>query len=344
MKSRIDFWVCSILLVLSSAGCESSFDAESQLSDAPPRLHVRQTVVDLGEVMAGPENHVARFILTNRGGKEIKIRELALSCTCVDAKIERRTIPPSESVQLEVIVRSAISESKESGLTIVTNDPLQPKLQLTVRWRAIAAVEFQPHRLEFGGVRPGEVVRQRVKVIRRQSFGVDTTLSEITVPVGSRLSTLTGNRALNETSAFFEVELTAGKKLGEHREVLAGVFQYDNFQPLKLPVSWTVRDELETSPKALFFGHLSPGAKVRRKVLVSADKTESLEISATRLRLGNIDADLSSTKLTDSVMVVDLLVRAPESTGDYSDTLEIECVSKRRSTLLVPVSLVVSTE
>ncbi len=97
------------------------------------------------------------FVVTNSGRGTLRLTIGGTSCGCTVAKLDRKSIPPGESMNIEMTWRAKgdIGPYSESA-KVRTNDPKHPGVTLTVKGRVTAAVRAVPAVLVFSRTSAGE--------------------------------------------------------------------------------------------------------------------------------------------------------------------------------------------
>ena len=70
-------------------------------------VEVSPNTIDLGTVIYG-EVPTAKFTLTNYTSNSLKITRVSTSCECTSAKVERDTLSPNESTEINVSFNPAV--------------------------------------------------------------------------------------------------------------------------------------------------------------------------------------------------------------------------------------------
>jgi hypothetical protein len=141
------------------AGEESAAPAAS-VAPAPngpaPKVNVGQTEYKFGTLdMHATGTH--DFVFSNTGKAPLVLRAGASSCRCAWSKIEQDTIPPGGSSRVTLTWKpKEKSGPYQQTATILTNDPAQPKVGLTVTGRFATALQFFPQLLVFSHLSVGE--------------------------------------------------------------------------------------------------------------------------------------------------------------------------------------------
>lgn len=90
-------------------------------------------VRDLGRMPASRELHVP-FQIGNAGTRRLVLNELDLECCCGDHALRTILVAPDKTVEIQVPFHTRCETGLvERIVSFTTNDPAQPRLDLTVR-------------------------------------------------------------------------------------------------------------------------------------------------------------------------------------------------------------------
>jgi uncharacterized membrane protein len=113
---------------------------EADLAEAP-RAQFDQTEYNYGKIKAG-DKVTHEFRLTNTGKKPLIIRKVKASCGCTVAAPEKNELKPGESTSIKVTFDSTGRAGKDSkSVTVITNDPRQPTINLVIHGEIEAAAK-----------------------------------------------------------------------------------------------------------------------------------------------------------------------------------------------------------
>jgi cytochrome c5 len=106
---------------------------------AGPRIAFEHRAFDFGEVLQGKiVEH--RFPFTNTGDAELVIQDATTPCGCTVVLPDKKNLAPGESGYLDVTYDSAArSGDVERIITVRSNDPVEPELELHVTARVDAS-------------------------------------------------------------------------------------------------------------------------------------------------------------------------------------------------------------
>ena len=146
MKRVVMGLVFALLLVslAALAGCR------------PPTARVDQDTFDFGSI---EQNTAAEHIfkIYNDGSKELEITHTKSTCGCTIATPSKKTIKPGDFSEVKVTFNAGMRKGKQiKKVTVVTNDPANPKTTLTLTGEVAVTMAFDPARARLSDLKPGE--------------------------------------------------------------------------------------------------------------------------------------------------------------------------------------------
>ncbi|MDD5677731.1 MAG: DUF1573 domain-containing protein [Kiritimatiellae bacterium] len=94
------------------------------------------------------------FVLANEGDANIDIYRVQNDCGCILVRLENRIIHPGEQIAVKVrFILAGRAGRQHKRVTIISNDPDQPRLTLSLVGEAVAEVEVKPDRIYWGNLR-----------------------------------------------------------------------------------------------------------------------------------------------------------------------------------------------
>jgi len=132
----------------------------------PPRLEFAELSHHAGEIAQG-ESIRHRFAFRNAGGRELRLRDVRISCDCrvrVDAD-EVIAAGATGTIELELDTSNLAGAIRRTA-SVLSNDPQAPVLRLMLTADVAPIVVIEPRELYVGLVKPGE----RAKAEARVSF------------------------------------------------------------------------------------------------------------------------------------------------------------------------------
>lgn len=175
--------VASFLLLLgASAGAPAPAAAQDA---AKPRAVVVSPVKDFGQVSQGQQiSH--DFEIRNEGTAPLELTRVHPDCGCTVAQFDR-IIPPGGTGKVHADIDTAVLAGPVSRrITVYTNDPAHPRLELTFKVDATPKLNVHPgyarYQVVIGEEEPG-ILRQTVYAIDGSDFeitGVDSPWPHLT--------------------------------------------------------------------------------------------------------------------------------------------------------------------
>lgn len=136
---------CLLALLVFCHGCSISGDNSY---DGLPRLVVRNTTYAFGQMRPASTN-LAVFRFTNKGSDTLRITDVKKCCGVI-INLDKKELSPREQGILTVQYRAGqVAETFEKHISLVTNDPRNSVVQLTVTGEVTPTLTWQPARLQI---------------------------------------------------------------------------------------------------------------------------------------------------------------------------------------------------
>jgi hypothetical protein len=191
-----------------------------------PRLLFLETTGDLGVLYQG-EKGVHDFVFRNAGRSTLTISEVRASCSsCTVAELARRRYAPEETGTIHVeLGTSAYHGRVEKTITVASNDPRQPQINLVVAAQVKLEAKFSAAGLYVGKCKAGEsqtaeITLMGVDVRRFQVVG--TTSSDPGVRV-----TKISNVSQDSKCDIYRLTIQVGPFTGARRVIARVTVQTD---------------------------------------------------------------------------------------------------------------------
>jgi hypothetical protein len=236
----------------------------------PPQVVARQAVFDAGKVSRG-EKISAAFVLDNRGAGELVVRSVQPTCGCTVVAFDERIAPgASGTIRAEVDTRDLVGSIAKS-VTVLSNDPATPRLQLTVKADVRAFVVAQPSYARFvhTQTQPESSLGLTVASPEAADFRVLEAVSPYPHLRATVREAQDAERIADAPGPQWRIELTlaADAPVGPLRDFLRVKTNHPRQPELEIPLSGTVRPVLHLTPGAADFGELSLAGQAREVVL-----------------------------------------------------------------------------
>ena len=128
------------------------------------KAEVTEPAYNFGTALSGPPiNHV--FMIKNVGTGPLEIKNVTSSCGCTAAKPSKNILAPGEVSTIAASVDTHFEQGHSlSVVTLTTNDPANPSLQLKLEGVIKPQVAAQPMDVDFGSVHHGSAAARDVVV------------------------------------------------------------------------------------------------------------------------------------------------------------------------------------
>lgn len=184
----------------------ASITSVSKPLDATPTTHLafEELVYDFG--VAGPQQTITHtFKFTNVGSVPLKISGLTTSCGCTAALLSGPDIPLGSGGGIQATFETKRYEGKqETTITVHSNDPDEPQIDLTIKGNIKRDVAVVPQGLSFGDVKKGEVVTGQVRMLQLS----DQLLVLKRIEADERYLMVAASRFRDENSRGLNIEIT----------------------------------------------------------------------------------------------------------------------------------------
>jgi len=149
------FLACLLVALQAPAG------AAAKRAPAP-RVHFPETTFDFGTIYQG-EDVTHKFVFQNTGNAPLKIEKIRSTCGCAAALPAKRVLAPGEESAIEVAFRAGLLRGRITKHVLVdTNDPLEPRVDLTVTVEVKVEIELVPHGIYIGKLAIGDAMKRSI--------------------------------------------------------------------------------------------------------------------------------------------------------------------------------------
>lgn len=146
--------------------------------NSPPHLVIDAPHQDVGTVVLPFQVPYVYFKLTNEGAKPLSIRteqQVGLS----DVALHKPLLYTGEHVSLRGILAVPEAGSMAGSITLATNDPKRPTVELTATGQIARYLSIRPESLDFGEIHKSELPVTQNLVIQKAELPLIGALSEI---------------------------------------------------------------------------------------------------------------------------------------------------------------------
>lgn len=332
-----------VAVLIAAAAVPAGMMAAAEAAAAQPKAVVAQPVHDAGVVPTG-QQIVHDFVIENQGEAALEITGVRPACGCTVAQFDR-SIAPGESGKVNAVLdTSTFGGAIAKGITVLTNDPARPRLELTVK------AEVRPHLIADPGFArflqpqhsdPG-VIEQRVwtkSFDKLEIVGVTSpypflkvTHTPITDPADRHEDGVGPQHQLTFVLDYSQASVGA---LAEYVVVETNHPQ----QPqIKIPVSGFIRPLMVVTPASADFGTFELAADgAVGSVILKHYGAQPLEIGAAESTVAGVEVAVEQVEPGHEFRVrVQLPPDMPK--GPFAGTISLSTNNPRQPTVEIPLS------
>ena len=306
-----------------------------------PKISIDPMLKDAGTVAKG-EKIEAVFSVKNSGTTDLVISDARPSCGCTVASFDR-AIKPGQTGK----ITAAVDTKNFTGpitktVSVVSNDPENPQLALTIKAVVKPYVEIAPTEfVRFSAIRGDTASQDLILFSAEKDF--QPTVAESSQPyVQAQIAPATDKEKLEgKTGTQYKLHVTLEPSapvgvLNAPVHVKTGVAKQPD---IEIRVSGIVRDRLSVTPASIVFGNFTPGKDViSRNVIFTNNKPgQAVRVQKVESSVSGISAEI--VPMTEGVNYTVVLKPKPDlKKGEFSGTLKIYTSDKERPVVEVPIS------
>lgn len=309
---------------------------------AVPHVALDSAIGDLGEVVKG-ESATHSFVIRNDGSAPLEISDVRPACGCTVANYDD-VIPPGGSGTITATLdTTTVRGGASKSISVFTNDPENPQLQLTLMVKVVDYLLFNPGFVRF---------------IKGHGYGMGEVEQFFYSP------DFEGLKVEKVVSPFPYLDVTVREASDKERRSEAGegpqyIFtlkmKYDDAPvgPLngevevytnhprqeigRLPVSGFVRPRLAVTPPVVDFGEIELAEGNQARFLVNNFSPDLIEVTRVEQTLPGAKTSIATIE-EGRRYHVELVLPTDLPKGPFSTQLKIYTTSKSQPMVVVPVS------
>jgi len=229
---------------------------------AKPVAKVDEVTHSFGSVWIGPTlKH--EFTLTNAGNAPLEITKVRPACGCTIAGTYPKTLAPGESGKFPFSMDSNKLRGKfEKSITISTNDPATPDLQLKLAGECQRYVDVTPQTASFSRITDQEVKEQKIAIVNNSETPLQLTVTP--PPAGSKFTCELAEKTAGKN---FELTIKANPPFepGTLRDVVSLTTNVEAQKSIQIPINATIPQRIEVQPTEVTIGAVSAKAPAPTK-------------------------------------------------------------------------------
>ena len=265
----------------AAPGAPGSTGAKAAAASQPKAVAV-DPIKDVGTIPKGDKvNH--DFEIRNDGGAPLEISDVRPACGCTVASFDK-SIAPGKSGKVHVLFDTATFNGPVAkGVTVYTNDPANPQLELTLRAKVEPYIAMKPGYARYTIVR-GEAKEGTIVQTLYAPDGTQMDVVKVDSPwpylkVGFR-EAQEGERLPDVKVKQWRVETTLSSEapVGPLAGMVTVHTNHSKQKLVEIPVSGFVRPVLAVTPAKADFGRIELKEPHRRAFSIKNFATEPIKV------------------------------------------------------------------
>ncbi len=141
-----------------------------------PKISAVENTFNFGQIdQYESVTHV--FVIKNDGDQNLEIKKVKTTCGCTAAKQKSNIVEPGKQTEIEVTFNAGPrSGEQKKKITVETNDPVTPRLELYIEGTVVVRLEANPRLIRILDVESGQEASGKVTLTNKSQEPV--TISE----------------------------------------------------------------------------------------------------------------------------------------------------------------------
>jgi hypothetical protein len=310
-----------------------------------PKIQFDKTVYDFGNTSM-VQQLTGTFTYQNAGEGVLDLKKPTTSCGCTVASVKPDSLKPGEKGELvfTMNVGNMNRGHAEKHITVPSNDPQTPSVNLTVKADIVPTFDYNPQQVPLGDIRQGLVTNIVVEVKRVDGKNINLTKVETSNPsIRAHIAPVESSEGkAAQVLIAFEAE-GAPRRFNDNVKVYGDATNQPAFT---IPVMGRLVGELSINPEAVFWGIADPehwpGPRpelmTTRNVRVQAtDPNKAMEVRNVTTSLKDVSVSINTVETGKVYEVVAKLTEAPKESERGTITFETTLVGL--TNVVVPVTI-----
>lgn len=323
--------LCAVVLLAGTAAAQA----------LNPRVVIPEPVYDAGKVAKG-EKISHDFVVRNDGEAPLEISDVRPACGCTVADFDD-TIAPGETGSVRAVLDTMTFDGPISkSITVFTNDPVNPKLQLAVKAEVQPYLLIQPGYARFVQAQQSEP--GKVKQMLFTTTFDDLKITEVESPypyldVKYRPATEADEPREHGIGKQWVLELTLDYTKAPVGTLADYVTIHTNHpsQPIaKLPISGFVRPLIAVTPTAADFGEIEVTEPHNASMLIHSFAAENVQVTAAETDVPGVELSVEAIEAGKKyALQVTLSPEMPK--GRFDGTIKVKTDSPKAPLIEIPL-------
>ncbi len=265
--------------------CAALLVAASLLAAGKPKATVAEPLKDVGTVPKG-EKIVHDFVIKNEGDADLQITNVQPACGCTVAEFDK-VIKPGQTGKVHAVIDSSTFNGPISkGVSVFTNDPDHPQIELTVHAKVEPYISIKPGYARYITVQ-GEPLEGNIAQTLWAPDGTSWDITGVDSPYP--FLTVTYHEAKPEERLpdakgkqwKIEMKLSNQAKVGPLSDYVTVHTSHPKQKIVQIPVSGFVRPVIAATPPTADFGKIETKDLPLKKALnIRNFATEPIKVTS----------------------------------------------------------------
>ncbi|MFY9824881.1 MAG: DUF1573 domain-containing protein [Thermoanaerobaculia bacterium] len=276
--------------------CAVLWVAAALFADGKPKAVAAEPIKDVGSIAKG-EKAIADFVIRNDGDAVLEITNVQPACGCTVADYDK-TIAPGKTGKVHAVVDTAtFSGPISKGVTVFTNDPAMPQIELTLKVKVEPYINIKPGYARYITVQGEPLEGNIVQTL----WAPDNTPMEITKAdspwpyLTVTYHEATGAERLPDVSARqwkVEMKLSNEAKVGPLADFVTIHTTHPKQKIVQIPVSGFVRPVMAVTPPVGDYGEIELKEPLKKSLNVKNFATEPIKLTSVDTSMKGVEAKI----------------------------------------------------
>jgi hypothetical protein len=266
------------------------------IAQGKPKAAAVEAIKDVGTIAKG-EKIVHDFLIRNDGDAVLEILSIQPACGCTVAEFDKSIAPGKTGKVHAVVDTSTFGGPISKGLTVFTNDPATPQLELTVRAKVEPYIAVKPGYARYVTVQGENVEGDITQTLwatdgsSMEVVGVDSPWPYLKVSfheakAEERLPDIQGKQWR------VEMKLANDAKVGPLAEYVTVRTNHPKQKVVQIPITGFVRPVVAVTPQVADFGTIELKDATQKVLNVRNFATEPIKVTGVEENIQGIEVKL----------------------------------------------------
>lgn len=301
-----------------------------------PLAFTESPTFDFGKAIGGSQV-LHTFPIKNIGQEKLKIISVSETCACTASVLKRSIILPGETGKIAVsLTVPDDNRAIEEKIFVVTNDPLQNTLVLTLKGEIFTPLKTFPENVSFGYRR--SLTSPVVKSVSLHAQK-ETHIRDVKIDSEHITATLKNKEGIPHV----DVQLLRTLPIGKFAHNIYIDYEYKGQKTVfTIPVFGEVLGDLQVVPQHLFLGLIKDPASVSKTIMISSRNNQPFQILTVNTDTQDISLTFKKDK-NETTHKATMTLSPQIKSGKVSGDIVIQTSSSAHPLIRVPFFGVIAT-